>query len=959
MSRSSLSPAEIAAALGTDDGTGIAAMPASWGGYEPKREALPVQSNGLTSFLRSLFGSNAGQALRAAQEYGGVARDVAAGAPSVLQEVPGRVYDYVTENPGETVREAGYMLTPAGGARDAVEGGETFSAGVRSGNPMQAAGGAALQTAGALSMIPLAGAVKQAGQRVLRGAGEMVGEAAARGAAERGGIRAIPADVLGDATEGGIRSLDAVQPSMSGPSSRVIRLPDGSIAPAADDRASVLTGSLRPDADPVRGRVDADMRRLQREQLTPEQLERVETLKGQSAEFKAIADYMSPLEISKVIARGGNVDALARLTKVLPTAFDMSAAAKAGMPKQGWYRASSEALIDVFGQEDAPRFAALLAATSPQTSVESNLTNALNIWKNWTAAGRPTDERSIKSIMGSSVQGAKGEDSVLNAWVNNSITALSSRDPTNLVLSGPKVDSFYRNLADDVRRVTNDAWISNLLGVSQDLFSRTGDASLARLDPGMGTGYSTVSALTRKAGDRIGLLPSEAQETMWSFAMPLYEAQAKLGLPAREVLQRGLLTPEMIRGTPDFSTLLGQGNYRRILQESGYGPQVEALRPFQFPDARMESLSNSEQNALLRMAGTLENLKGVRDLDSRIKQYPVSLPKGAGVVFEQAEYIPGVNTGVRPDVAEKSPKAKTQFSGALSKEFVDNYGRDRMQVAAFGPERVGTGRAAQGVYDPQVEGAPVEFNPVTSYPVTLPIGPTGFSATDLDTMGGIAAFRGLMTGQRGTAIHGHVLPNDKGRPSPDSAFLYTSGKLTPNQAAQLQRVAPDQAIADTGEGVGVLNYMGTAPLQKPQLDEMARIAAGTKKDGTPNDPVAYDKTRYQGGDQYTDLGTAWDAPQGTGAVSTVVLGQLDKVPPRRLQAIDKQARDIAGRLHKEYAAQVGRGQQIRGDLMTTLEVIREGGVEGLRAAIKAGVPVASLAALGLLPDLGEDGQTED
>ena len=43
---------------------------------------------------------------------------------------------------------------------------------------------------------------------------------------------------------------------------------------------------------------------------------------------------------------------------------------------------SSGNLQNVFGQ-DAPRFAGVLAATSPQSSVESNLLNASNIFKNW------------------------------------------------------------------------------------------------------------------------------------------------------------------------------------------------------------------------------------------------------------------------------------------------------------------------------------------------------------------------------------------------------------------------------------------------------------------------------------------------------------------------------------------------------------------------------------------------
>jgi hypothetical protein len=57
---------------------------------------------------------------------------------------------------------------------------------------------------------------------------------------------------------------------------------------------------------------------------------------------------------------------------------------------------------------------------SPQTSVEINLRNALNTWKNWVRAGRPVDKSEIFQIMGKSVEGNKLTDSVLPAWVPNS-----------------------------------------------------------------------------------------------------------------------------------------------------------------------------------------------------------------------------------------------------------------------------------------------------------------------------------------------------------------------------------------------------------------------------------------------------------------------------------------------------------------------------------------------------------
>jgi hypothetical protein len=162
--------------------------------------------------------------------------------------------------------------------------------------------------------------------------------------------------------------------------------------------------------------------------------------------------------------------------------------------------------------------------------------------------------------MGASVAGTKGEESVLDAWVNNATRALSAQDPTKVTLSGPKVDSFYRNLADDVYRVTNDAWMASGLGVAQDLFSGSPTAlQIARGDPGLSPATSERVPVCARRARWANMLPAEAQETTWSLFMPLYETARSLGISPREVLQRGLFTPEVIRGTPDFATLLTQG----------------------------------------------------------------------------------------------------------------------------------------------------------------------------------------------------------------------------------------------------------------------------------------------------------------------------------------------------------------------------------------------------------------
>lgn len=272
---------------------------------------------------------------------------------------------------------------------------------------------------------------------------------------------------------------------------------------------------------------------------------------------------------------------IAQVQSALPPVEQVVAAALAGQAKRGWYERSARAIVEVFGADDARRFAALLAATSPQTSVESNLTNAIRIWIGWDRAGRPSDPAEIQRIMGASVQGGRGEDSILPAWINNSITALTERDPLAITLSGPKVNSFMLNLVDAVDEVTNDAWVANFMGIPQDLFSKAGN------DPGKGAGYLVTSALQREAAqiltERTGELwtPREVQETVWSFAKAAYEAVYSPG-PGRqaaattveEAVRQGRITDAMIASTPDFELLFAQGAYRDILEAGGYGERV-------------------------------------------------------------------------------------------------------------------------------------------------------------------------------------------------------------------------------------------------------------------------------------------------------------------------------------------------------------------------------------------------
>jgi hypothetical protein len=364
----------------------------------------------------------------------------------------------------------------------------------------------------------------------------------------------------------------------------------------------------------------------------------------------------------------------------LPSEKEMAAVALGGIAKRGWYKRSAEALEYVFGF-DAPRFAALLAAMSPQTSVESNLKNALNTWKNWVKAGRPTDRDSILRIMGESVertevnqmnetrlrklaaslgvaipaqskvktiagfrmqpttasdiaeliQTSRTQDqinraSVLGAWENNTVRALTAENPETLVISGPKVNSFMLNLRGVANEVANDAWIASFALVDQKLFA----GSMTKSGPGKGPGYLAMSARTRAAAKYLTKLtgeewtPAEVQETVWSWAKTLYELQLPAGedRTALEILRDGELTEKRIAATPDFAILFLDEAYRKILRESGYEEQLKGLGRIHPKSARVSkprsareaeaASSEAVKRAQERAAKRLTTLREIR-----------------------------------------------------------------------------------------------------------------------------------------------------------------------------------------------------------------------------------------------------------------------------------------------------------------------------------------------------------
>lgn len=353
--------------------------------------------------------------------------------------------------------------------------------------------------------------------------------------------------------------------------------------------------------------------------------------------LKGVLPYLTPDEQARV--RKANAQKLVDMVQQLPSAEEMAAVALSGKAKRGWYRKSAQALLDIFGIEDAPRFSGLLAALSPQTSVEQNTINALNVWTAWIRAGRPMDKAGARRAFNA---GLASYGKPLDAWVNNSIEALTNPDVNAIDLSGPKVSSFMSNLNDVTHEVTNDAWMTNYAGVT-DKFVKgqwTGEKNIKSL------GYMAMSTVVRRAAETATRLtgqtwtPAEIQETVWSWAKTLYEKSE--GGSAEQFLAAGGLTAEDISNTPDFATLFVTGVYRNILERGGYdlsgiddGNQRDDGRADGGGDPRSAEGTGLSQRAfddhLRRAARRLDALRAARQDQARVTRAAEEAP-----VAEQA-----------------------------------------------------------------------------------------------------------------------------------------------------------------------------------------------------------------------------------------------------------------------------------------------------------------------------------
>lgn len=276
-----------------------------------------------------------------------------------------------------------------------------------------------------------------------------------------------------------------------------------------------------------------------------------------SSQARALHDYLLPeerqlLQTGRQELKTQHFEEAAR--ELLPAEVHASVA-RAGAPTRGFYHDATPAL-ERHAAAEFPRFAQLIAATSPRTRVETNFAQARPMWDVF----RQTGEHNT------AIDAAP--DYVMGNYRPNIERALTTETPRALdVLSGPKVQRFAQNLMGNYEPVTLDSWMAGIQNWNPARLR--GKASLASAGKEVASpAYLAYSARVRQAAEQLGITPAETQAAEWGFGKALVDHSAHNfkrgeGL-APGTYERNIwnIGEEQLGANPDVPTLLGQPGAR-------------------------------------------------------------------------------------------------------------------------------------------------------------------------------------------------------------------------------------------------------------------------------------------------------------------------------------------------------------------------------------------------------------
>jgi hypothetical protein len=393
--------------------------------------------------------------------------------------------------------------------------------------------------------------------------------------------------------------------------------------------------------------------------------------------------------------------------------------------------------------------------------------------------------------------------------------------------------------------------------------------------------------------------------------------------------------------------LLQDPRYRKILEEAGYGDQLDRMlkNPFQFP-TKLPELTLADQNNLMKTADRLDQLRGMRNRESRsLVQGFKTAPEDKVTAVVPAGGLPGAGTGHAEDLLTDTPGRKAAFSSRIQNALTDAQNVDIINKGIGLPPI--QNRSTQTITRTP-EGL-LGADKTWVAPVELPLKTSkrGVRSIPLDEQQRVrtaGALRATMTAQPEATFSAQV-PDLAGR----NITVQSERGLKPDVAQGLLAANPASKIEIVDSGAG-------ATLRQPNAPDFATAgrqagALGKKEFAYTSDVAHPLLSKY-------DLRSEWAAGVGSRQVTEKLMKEIDALKGKDLKRLDNaELRQAAGDIIEAYETRsVKHGSPLRPDLMNLLTAIRDGGIAGLKAA--RANPGVSLPGLAVVPASGLLGGSE-
>lgn len=281
----------------------------------------------------------------------------------------------------------------------------------------------------------------------------------------------------------------------------------------------------------------------------------------------------------------------------LPPVGEFINAAKAGASGINWYDNSEkafdamrEAAPDYFNEGDKKKFANVVASTSPHQSIQENLKEAINVWKQWVDAGRPTEPAEISN--------AVRPNSLATTKLPNLIRSFNNLSLMEGRKDNFKVPNFGENLSGNTKAVTNDTHMADYAGMNVKTMQH---APL----------YNAMTAHVRSAADALGIEPRQAQAAIWTFKTVLSHVLEGSGADTKPWQMVGKITPEdFAEYNKDISHLLLNDPEVRAAMKDKLGVDLDEFdkkAKAKLATVKPTLITPAEQKAALERLGQAAN----------------------------------------------------------------------------------------------------------------------------------------------------------------------------------------------------------------------------------------------------------------------------------------------------------------------------------------------------------------